>query len=228
MPKRAAWALLLSLYSAYSVADDSAENQVHTFLKQQITTTLNQQFSGFANLTIRYRLSAAIHSLPSCEQALSSEKDRHSVLGSQSWWVECGELWRVKALTQTSIETSLVSTRHSLKKGQRIGADDVELTQQTLALDHPVFQSVERVIGAKLRRATRDHQVLTARHLAFEHLVSKGHHVAIVYQGASFSLETAGVALSDGALGDRIMVRNLESGKVLSVEVSGEQQVRQR
>ncbi len=227
MPKRAALGLMLGLVSGSSVAGDTAEQQVHAFLHHHIETALNEQFSAFENLNIRYRISAAIQSLPSCQKPLVSEKVRQSVLGSQSWWVECGDRWRVKALTQTSIDTKLVVTRHGLKKGQRISSDDIELARQTLALDSPVYQSLERVVGTKLRRSMREKQAVTARHIALEHMVNKGHQVSIVYQGSSFSLETTGIAMSDGMQGDRIMVRNLESGKVLSVEVVGDHRVRQ-
>jgi|GEM_PF-5408761 len=220
--------LLLSLLIACGPAwADSAQQQVESYLFNRIETALNGRFSAFENLQINFRIANAINSLPACQQPLFSDKPNDTFLGTESWWVECGSDWRVKAVTTVSIDTKVVATKRPLKKGHRVAAEDLTLKLETLRLKGAVYQYIDDVVGSRLRRSVRTDQILTRRHLELDHTVTKGHHVTISYQSSSFSLETMGVALEDGMVGDRIKVMNSESGRELSVTVTGENSVEQ-
>ncbi len=207
---------------------DSVQAQIESFLSNRIETALNGRFPAFENLQINFRIASAVSNLPICEQPLYSDKPVDNYLGSESWWIECGTQWRIKAVTNVSIDTKVVATKGPLRKGHRIEADDVALKLETLSLKGTVYQYVEDVIGSKLRRSVRANQVLTRRYVELDHAVTKGHHVTISFQSDSFSLETSGIALEDGVVGDRIRVVNSESGREISVTVIGDNRVEQR
>lgn len=217
--------LLIACVPAWA---DSAQQQVESYLSHRIETALNGRFSDFENLHINFRIANAINSLPTCEQPLFCDKPNDIFLGTESWWIECGSEWRVKAVTTVSIDTKVVATKGPLKKGHRIGVEDLNLRMETLRLKGTVYQYIEDVVGNRLRRSVRADQVLTQKHLELEHAVTKGHHVTITFHSHSFSLETMGVALDNGMVGDRIKVVNSESGRELSVVVTGENSVEQR
>ncbi len=101
------------------------------------------------------------------------------------------------------------------------------LQQQTLNLKGTVYQHLNDVVGAKLRRSVKANQILTRRNVELEYAATKGHSVTITFHSGSFSLETTGIALEDGVVGDRIRVMNSESGRELSVTVTGENRVEQ-
>ncbi|PNH97975.1 flagellar basal body P-ring formation chaperone FlgA [Vibrio diazotrophicus] len=206
---------------------DSAQLQIESYLSQRIEAAVTGQFPALQNLQINFRIASAVKNLPACEQPLFSDKAMGSYLGSETWWVECGNNWRIKAVTNVSVDTKVVSTKGPLRKGHRIEANDVKLDVETLSLKGTVYQHIEDVVGTKLRRSAKANQVLTRRYVELEYAATKGHHVIISFHSESFSLETQGVALEDGMVGDRIRVMNSESGRELSVTVTGENRVEQ-
>ncbi|WP_165311086.1 flagellar basal body P-ring formation chaperone FlgA [Vibrio ziniensis] len=219
----------LSLLLAFAPAwANSVQSQIESYLSQRIETAISGQFLTFDNLQINFRLSSAVNNLPSCEQTLFSNKANGNFLGSETWWVECGSIWRIKVVTNVSLDADVVATKSPLRKGHRIELSDVTLQRETLSLKGTVYQYVEDVVGTKLRRSVKANQVLTRRNIELDYAVTKGHHVAIVFHSGSFSLETIGVALENGVVGDRILVVNSESGRELSVTVTGENRVEQK
>ncbi len=216
-----AWLLV---FSAASWAE-TAQTQVESYLQNRVVTALNERYFAFSDLEIKIRVAPAIKNLSPCEFAIYSEKPNGNFLGAESWWLECGEKWRVKATTITKIKLDVAKAARPMKKGERVTAEDITMRTATLSTKSHIFQSAEHIVGSKLRRSIRTHQIFSEKYVELEYQVSRGHQVIIVYHSDTFSLETTGIAEEDGVIGDKIRVRNEHSGGLLSVEVIGENRV---
>lgn len=143
---------------------------------------------------------------------------RVSCAGVQPWNIYM--TGRIQALRQV-----LVTTR-PMGRGEVIGQPDIMLIEQELdKLRRGYFTEPADVIGMVVKRPIPVNRVVETRAIAMPRLIRRGEAVQIVAENDSVRVQMEGVALSDGALGDRIQVRNRRSGRVVSAVVHGTGQV---
>lgn len=109
----------------------------------------------------------------------------------------------------------LVATR-ALVRGSVIAQEDVVVARRRLngtRLDH--LRDPAAAVGRVATRAIGPDQILAAANVMLPRLVKRGDEVTIASIGTAVSVQVKGQALKDGALGDRISVRNLNSKRVV-------------
>ena len=79
------------------------------------------------------------------------------------------------------------------------------------------FTDIKSLVGARLKRRTRDGSPLTARMLCF---VCKGDAIIISAKLSGLEIKTSGIAQQDGNIGDTITVKNKRSKKLIEAEVT--------
>ena len=116
----------------------------------------------------------------------------------------------------------VVVTRHPIVRGQALRAADLALSETDVSRLHKAyFTRIDDVVGLRSKRAVRAGQTLHAGLLRREQLVKRGAQVQIVADTGGLYVTMRGKALADGGLGDRIRVKNLNSGRVVSGTVRG-------
>ena len=73
----------------------------------------------------------------------------------------------------------------------------------------------QRVIGQSLTRSVLAGAVLGEGVLRTEALVARGQRVSLAAGGPGIRIRMAGIALADGARGQRIRARNMTSGRIV-------------
>ncbi len=143
---------------------------------------------------------------------------RISCAGEQPWNIYV--TGRIRALRQ------VVVTARPMGRGETITASDLMLLDQELdQLRRGYFTEPAEVIGKVVKRPIPGNRVVESRAIAMPRLIKRGEMVQIVAENQTVRVQMEGVALSDGALGDRIQVRNRRSGRVVSAVVNGSGQV---
>jgi len=120
----------------------------------------------------------------------------------------------------------LVATR-ALPAQVRLRKDDVAL--EVRRLERPIslyLREEQRLRGTSLRKALARGEVLTADVLQAEFVVMPGDSVRIVTQGDRLQIAAQGEARAAGRIGDRIQVKNKQSGLLLQAVVVDEGLVR--
>jgi flagella basal body P-ring formation protein FlgA len=113
-----------------------------------------------------------------------------------------------------------------LRPGAAIQADDVHMARLRAPLLHgnaPL--SAGAVIGMALRHDVPPGQPLVAADIARPVLVTRGGFVRMRLEAGGLLLAAQGLALQDGALGDRVRVQNPSSHAVVMADVTGEGEV---
>lgn len=112
--------------------------------------------------------------------------------------------------------TKFVVLTKSLQTGEIINVDDVRLVEggTNPGLGH--FRDINDVLGRKAKRALTINQIIRARHLELDYAIRKDQSVIIESKVGPVTVVSAGIALDDAQLGDRVRVKNNSSG--LSVE----------
>jgi flagella basal body P-ring formation protein FlgA len=111
--------------------------------------------------------------------------------------------------------TALVTTR-SLARGTPLASDDVKAVETELTkLGHGHLQSSEEIQGMATLRTLPAGTVLTPSMLKAPRIVRRGDRVTLVSGQGPIQVEMLGEAINDGARGDRVRVRALNSQRVV-------------
>ena len=115
--------------------------------------------------------------------------------------------------------------KHQKQKGDRIEESDLILTQKRKLLSKEAFGDLTLVLGKRLKKSLQKGSILKARHLQPDWLVHKNQRITIENNIGEISVTMEGVALSNGAKGDRILVKNISSNKTVEGFVKSEKKI---
>jgi flagella basal body P-ring formation protein FlgA len=115
----------------------------------------------------------------------------------------------------------------AIGRGEALPADAVEVAERDVTgLEGNFYTAVGELEELRARRTLSPGEVITRQHLEKVPVVQRGDQVQLVAWTAQMSVSTLGVALQDGGLGERIRVRNSDSGKVLYGQVLDRERIR--
>jgi flagella basal body P-ring formation protein FlgA len=167
--------------------------------------------------------------LPLCGQPLTTTLESPAEpIGRVTLRVRCdGDApWTVFVPGQVRLYREVVIASRPLKRDNLVTDDDIVLAERDVGLlNQGYLTSSQQAIGKKLTRALLPDQVLTPIHVQLAEAIRKGDHVVISARSGGISVRMPGEALSDGAVGKQISVRNQRSNRVIKARVLGPGQV---
>ena len=114
------------------------------------------------------------------------------------------------------------ATRH-LAKNQIVSKNDIQMVERELGqLSNRYIDKPELAIGYQVKRPVRAGHIIRSSALKPPILIHKGDKVPIVSQNQAFEIRVQGEALHDGAIGDRIRVKNTSSNRTVEGTISPE------
>lgn len=229
-------ALPALIAAAYPPGSTAAEA---TLPEQLIGTSqefLEQAVSAYLQRSeIQARHEIEIHQLdprlrlPGCDKALSTTLESPAQpVGRVTVKVRCegASPWSIFVPAQVHIYRNVLIASRPLKRATVLSETDLKLVERDVGLlNQGYLTSIEQTVDKKLTRQLLTDQVLAPVHLQQAEVVRKGDHVVITARSAGISVRMTGEALTDGALGQQIRVRNQGSGKAIRVRVTGPGQV---
>lgn len=167
--------------------------------------------------------------LPACDQDLTATLESPAQpAGRVTVRVRCegASPWTIFVQAKVHIYRNVLIASRPLKRASVLGEADLKLAERDLGLlNQGYLTSIEQAAGKKLTRQLLTDQVLVPIHLQQAEVIRKGDQVVITARSAGISVRMSGEALTDGALGEQIRVRNLGSGRAIKVRVTGPGQV---
>lgn len=134
--------------------------------------------------------------------------------------------WTVFVPAQVRLFRQIIVASRPLRRDAVLGPADVALVEQDVGpLSRGYLTSAEQAIGKKLTRPLQTDQVLTPTSLQLAESIRRGDQVVIGARSGTINVRMPGEALSDGALGEQISVRNQGSQRVVRARVIGPGQV---
>lgn len=126
------------------------------------------------------------------------------------------EPWKVYVNVGVAVLENIVVAARNLPRGHVLQRSDLEVQRRDIAAHQLAYiTDPAQVVGQRLTRSVLAGAILGAGVLQTEAVVSRGQRVALSAGGAGVRIRMAGIALSDGARGQRISARNLSSGKIV-------------
>jgi flagella basal body P-ring formation protein FlgA len=86
------------------------------------------------------------------------------------------------------------------------------------------YTKTEQIIGRKLKASMPEGKPLLARHLATVYIVEKNDILSLTFKRHGVKISTEGMALSNGQLGETILVSNVDTGVKLKAKIKNSHQ----
>lgn len=209
--------LTLSMYSGsvYSVS----EVQSHQDIIARATQFAADTHAGAEKVEISIPPLDQRLVLPHCTEELEVFRPRGSTLqGLTTIGVRCANQkpWTIRIRAEIKVFDYIAVLATSVRRGDEITPDNVmlELTDRS-TLRGDSISDYDSLIGYRFKRRYPAFRPLNRTMLDMPRLIQKGQKVAIVTENSSIRVRMKGVALTDGAKGNLIQVRNLSSGRVI-------------
>lgn len=167
--------------------------------------------------------------LPACSVPLEPFLNRGTrVASATTVGVRCkGERpWKVYVpVTVVSTATVVVADRH-LPKGSLLTPEVLRVERRDVTRNRAgYYTSIEAAAGQRVTRPILEGRLVSPDMLAAENVVRRGQSVTLVVSTGRMKIHMAGKALIDGAIGQRIKVENLSSGRVVEGVVRSREHV---
>ncbi len=128
--------------------------------------------------------------------------------------------WTVYVPVSLDVYAEVVVATRSLKRGDVLTHDDVEFKRMnTSSVGRGHIEDASRALGMEIKRPIKPGDVVRLPYLTKPDIVHKGQTVVVSSQSRFLKVETSGVALVSGHMGERIRVKNERSNRVVSAEV---------
>lgn len=198
------------------------------FLEQSVDDYLQRSsISGRHEVEIK-RIDPRLR-LPVCDKDLTISLESPSQpVGRVTLRVRCDSTtrWTVFVPGEVRLYREVVIAQRPLKRRAVISAADIALAERDIgSLNQGYLTDENQALGKKLTRALRPDQVLTPTSIELAEAIRRGDQVTISASSGGISVRMPGEALSDGAVGRQISVRNLRSSRVVKARVIGPGQV---
>lgn len=224
-----AWLLLglLSL-SGISQAATTSTNQIidtaQAFLEQEVQNYLtNSKIDGRHEVSIG-RLDPRLR-LAACSQPLTPQlESSQQPIGRVTVRIRCeGQApWSIFVPAQVNLFRNVVVTRRPIQRSSIIQSADIMLAERDVSsLSQGYFLAISEALGSEATRALQANQVLSPNNLRAPLAIKRGEQVTIISSGGTVHVRISGEALSDGAIGQQIRVRNSQSQRIIHARVIG-------
>jgi flagella basal body P-ring formation protein FlgA len=110
----------------------------------------------------------------------------------------------------------VVVASHMLQRGEVIGAASCEVAERDVTqVRGQYYADALALQGMRARRTVGIGDIVTDNHVEKMPVVRRGDAIVLVARVGSMSMSASGEALQDGGIGDRIRVKNSDSGKTV-------------
>ena len=215
--------LAMAVFSAGLVAEEAIQppETITAAIRRFIESNFRQPNAGYEitipPLDARLRLAAC----PAPLEVFSPQGARES--GHVSVGIRCAgdKPWTIYHRAYVGVFQEVAVLAVAAKAGTVLTEDDIRGERRDIATLNGRFLAPEVAIGRPLKRALPANTVLLPDFLTTLKTVKRGDLVTIRNRHDGFEISMSGQALSDGELGQRIKVRNEQSGRVIQATVTG-------
>jgi flagella basal body P-ring formation protein FlgA len=200
----------LNVHAATDEQLKAIKQAAESFIEQKIDTPKNGTLQVDA-----VRIDSRIHATDCPTPLTTTLPGKLNTSGNTSVLVECiADNWKVYVPVKSELMMPLVTAVTSLSKGHTISNRDITLTLVTSRVyRRGGYVNQSDLIGSRIKRSVRAGNVVEKNDIC---MVCRNDSVIIKAVTGELSIITKGTALGDGALGDKVNVKNDKSKRIVS------------
>ena len=184
--------------------------------------------AGGDKVTIDIQGPASGLRFPQCAELRTAYFGNPNPYGAQTVEVRCAapSVWSLYLPVRVDRPQGVVVVARALQAGHVLTAADLTTVERDAAhLPPGAVNDAQALVGQVLRYSVAAGQPLVQSMLTGPQLVHYGQSVSLVAQGMGVRLVALGQAMADGRVGQSVLVRNVQSGRVVSGVVDAQGQV---
>ena len=209
-------ALGLMLWLSFCQAEQS-------ILEQQLSAQLMKQWQAISQhpqeeVIVKISGLPAGYTAPNCDTGFQFELQQDLTPGRNPVQVSCASkhAWQLNLIANLQVWRQVVINQQALRNKALIRASQLRLKKSNIALLHRgYFTDLQQVAGSISKRSLKPGTTLTPAMIELPVLIARGQPVTLRVSTPAVTVEMAGEALRKGRAGERIRVRNMNSGKIL-------------
>ncbi len=209
--------LLATLYVGTVAAAGSIQTLDSIVAAAKSASDQRARQHGYDNVLSEVRPLDSRLQLPQCSEKLTTiTPQSNRVLGSINIGVRCtGEKpWTIYIRAMVTAQQSVPVLTRPLARLSIVSKDDIQLINQPVhSTGNGVIYDPNQIIGMELIRPLNAGSPIKVNQLRSPKVVIKGQQVTLVARFGGLDVTIKGKALQSAAVGDRVRVTNLSSGK---------------
>ena len=218
------WLLLIIL--AYPVSLSAADFETESSLKSAVHDFLQPRLSDLNASRINIDIGSVDPRLrlKKCPDPLELEQlGNKNLAGKVNIRIRCQSAsWGIFIPVDIQIFEPVVISRVTLPRGAVISRELLAVREvESSALNYTYFRYINQVAGTEATRPIQANSVVFTNMVKASAAIRKGDEVMIKAQVGSLSVRIKGLALQDGAIGEQIQVRNIQSQRIIRAVVTG-------
>jgi len=142
----------------------------------------------------------------------------NNLIGKLTVAVHCNEPkpWTIYVLAEVIVYKKVLAASRPLPKGHIINKNDLTpISIKLMQHNNVFFIEPDNLIGQQVKRPITTGKVIKPRFVEAARIVRRGENVTIIAVTQSIQVSMKGMALTDGAQGQLIQVRNLKTKRVV-------------
>lgn len=159
------------------------------------------------------------HRLPLCDQALEPFMRRGAKIADRTIvGVRCkgSRPWQVYVPVYVTVTARVLTARQALPRDHLLTEADLVIDEREVSrLTSGYMSNKDQLIGQRLKQQVIAGRIITRTMLKADFIVMRGQTVTLLAAGTGLRISMSGKALIDGALGQRIRVENVNSGRIV-------------
>lgn len=221
------WLIALLLTASGGIAALQAASPTESL--QALQTRVQQQASQYYQAAKAKKTTISVNALDSRLQLRACVNSPTITLndpqyngGNQTALVRCeGEApWSIYIPLQVALFYEYPVAARNMARGDVVSAADIQTTLvNSTGQRQGQIDSAPDIIGKSLRRPIRQGEVFRSAQLEMPTVVKRGDLVSILTQVGAISVSSAGTAMSNGKIGEKIRIKNTQSERVIMAEV---------
>jgi flagella basal body P-ring formation protein FlgA len=215
------WAF--SLFSMTSFAQNMTHQQLENLVKNYVTQKIPQPKNS--QLKIQVTPIDPRIKITKCNQPLVLNIPENHNSRNINVQVSCTDnfSWKIYIPVKIITTQAVVIAKQYIAKNSHLTTKNIKVIQKDITkIRGEYYTDITKVIDNKTLKSLTSGAVIAPNNIC---LVCKGESVIIRASRATFTIKTAGKALTNGILGEYVKVKNSRSGRVISARVSGKKQV---
>ena len=191
--------------------DDIAQT-AHDFALNELSSVGEEIQIHIGQLDPRLRLNRC--SLPL--QASSPGYGTRQGLSSVNIRCNDGKPWSLYVPVTIKNLKQVATLKRAVIRGNVLTTDDIVLKKVNInRLSSGYYERIEQLLGKVIIQNLAKGAVLTQHHVKSQKTIQRGQTVTLIAKNSVIEVRTEGTALAEGALGDRIKVKNLKTERVV-------------
>lgn len=215
-------AILFTIFFATHSQQALGDMQPHESIYRNVRQFVKQEYIG-EDISITVGKLDVRLKLPLCSDILTVFWPQdHKKAGNTTVGVRCQQQipWKIYLAVNIKIYKQIAIAKHTLKRGDILKLSDINWERRDISgLHQGYLDAIDSFIGQVTTRVIAIRQPIIAQALAPPTLIKRGENVIILAKSGGIEVRVSGEALSDGALGDMIKIRNRTTDRVIAGKV---------